>query len=486
VVAFRAGSTLGVVSAVPVSSDPAGPEQIADSLLALIGNTPLVRLRRVGRDLACDLVAKLEMLNPGGSVKDRPAVAMIDEAERQGRLKPGGTIVEPTSGNTGVGLAIVAAQRGYRCIFVMSDKMSDEKVALLRAYGAEVVVCPTAVPPEHPDSYYSVADRLTRDTPNAFRPNQYFNQANPDEHERSTGPEIWRDTGGRVTHFVAGVGTGGTITGVARYLKAQNPAVQVIAADPEGSVFSGGTGRPYLVEGVGEDFWPPTYEPGLVDRTVMVTDAESFAAARRVTQEEGLLVGGSCGTAVHAALVVGAELGPEALVVVLLPDSGRGYLSKVFNDEWMRRFGFLTQDGPTAGDVLAAKRVGGERPIPDLVLITPEEPARRGFALMRDLGVSQLVVSVTKELPLAAKEVSGTLSELQLMDKAFRDPSVLDRPVGQVMEPAMPMIGVGETVSDVVDRLDTGTSVLVLDGGHPIGVLTRQDVLQFLASRAPG
>jgi cystathionine beta-synthase len=486
VAAFGAGSTLGVVSAVPVSSDPAGPEQIADSLLALIGNTPLVRLRRVGRDLACDLVAKLEMLNPGGSVKDRPAVAMIDEAERQGLLKPGGTIVEPTSGNTGVGLAIVAAQRGYRCIFVMSDKMSDEKVALLRAYGAEVVVCPTAVPPDHPDSYYSVADRLTRDTPNAFRPNQYFNQANPDEHERSTGPEIWRDTGGRVTHFVAGVGTGGTITGVARYLKAQNPAVQVIAADPEGSVFSGGTGRPYLVEGVGEDFWPPTYDPGLVDRTVMVTDAESFAAARRVTQEEGLLVGGSCGTAVHAALVVGAELGPEALVVVLLPDSGRGYLSKVFNDEWMTRFGFLMQGGPTAGDVLAAKRVGGERPIPDLVLITPEEPARRGFALMRDLGVSQLVVSVTKELPLAAKEVSGTLSELQLMDKAFRDPSVLDRPVGQVMEPAMPMIGVGETVSDVVDRLDTGTSVLVLDGGHPIGVLTRQDVLQFLASRAPG
>jgi cystathionine beta-synthase len=486
VVAFRAGSTLGVVSAAPVPSDPAGPEQIADSPLALIGNTPLVRLRRVGRDLACDLAAKLEMLNPGGSVKDRPAVAMIDEAERQGLLKPGGTIVEPTSGNTGVGLAIVAAQRGYRCIFVMSDKMSDEKVALLRAYGAEVVVCPTAVPPDHPDSYYSVADRLTRDTPNAFRPNQYFNQANPDEHERSTGPEIWRDTGGRVTHFVAGVGTGGTITGVARYLKAQNPAVQVIAADPEGSVFSGGTGRPYLVEGVGEDFWPPTYDPGLVDRTVMVTDAESFAAARRVTQEEGLLVGGSCGTAVHAALVVGAELGPEALVVVLLPDSGRGYLSKVFNDEWMTRFGFLMQGGPTAGDVLAAKRVGGERPIPDLVLITPEEPARRGFALMRDLGVSQLVVSVTKELPLAAKEVSGTLSELQLMDKAFRDPSVLDRPVGQVMEPAMPMIGVGETVSDVVDRLDTGTSVLVLDGGHPIGVLTRQDVLQFLASRAPG
>ena len=459
---------------------------IAESLLALVGNTPLVRLGRVGRDLSCDLVAKVELFNPGGSVKDRPAVAMIDEAERAGLLQPGGTIVEPTSGNTGVGLAIVAAQRGYRCIFVMSDKMSDEKVALLRAYGAEVVVCPTAVPPEHPDSYYSVADHLTRDTPNAFRPNQYYNQANPAEHERSTGPEIWAQTAGRITHFVAGVGTGGTITGVARYLKRQNPAVQIIAADPEGSVFSGGTGRPYLVEGVGEDFWPPTYDPTVVDRTIMVSDAQSFAAARRVTREEGLLIGGSCGTAVHAALVVGADLGPEHLVVVLLPDSGRGYLSKIFNDQWMKRFGFLIEDGPTAGDVLGAKRAGGDQTMPDLVLIRPDEPARRGFAFMRDLGVSQLVVSVSTEPPFAVKEVSGMLSELELMDKVFRDPSVLDRPVAEVMESAMPMVGIGETVSDIVDRLDAGTSVLIIDGGHPVGVVTRQDVLQFLASRAPG
>jgi cystathionine beta-synthase len=461
--------------------------EIAETLLDLVGNTPLVRLRRVGSGLACDLVAKVELLNPGGSVKDRPAIAMIDEAERAGLLQPGGTIVEPTSGNTGVGLAIVAAQRGYQCVFVMSDKMSDEKVALLRAYGAEVVVCPTAVPPEHPDSYYSVADRLTNEITGAYRPNQYYNQANPAEHERSTGPEIWRQTAGRVTHFVAGIGTGGTITGVARYLKAQNPDVQIIGADPEGSVYSGGTGRPYLVEGVGEDFWPPTFDPTVVDRTVMVSDAESFAAARRVTREEGLLIGGSCGTAVHAALVVGAELGPEHLVVVLLPDSGRGYLSKVFNDEWMTRFGFLRSDGPTAGDVLEAKRAAaGDREIPDLVLVTPEDPARRGFALMRDLGVSQLVVSVTTELPLAAKEVSGTLSELALMDKAFRDPSVLDRRVGDLMEPAMPMVGIGETVSDVVDRLDAASSVLVLDGGHPIGLLTRSDVLSFLAARSPG
>jgi cystathionine beta-synthase len=410
---------------------------------------------------------------------------MIDAAEREGLLAPGGTIVEPTSGNTGVGLAIVAAHRGYRCIFVMSDKMSDEKVALLRAYGAEVVVCPTAVPPEHPDSYYSVADRLTRETPGAFRPDQYSNPHNPAEHARSTGPEIWRQTDGRVTHFVAGVGTGGTITGVARYLQAQNPAVKIIGADPEGSVFSGGTGRPYLVEGVGEDFWPTTFDPALVDQVIKVSDAESFAAARRVTREEGLLIGGSGGTAVHAALVVGRDLRPDAIVVVLLPDSGRGYLSKVFNDDWMSEFGFLRADGPVAGDVLAAKRASArDDAFPELVIITPEEPARRGVKLMHELGVSQVVVAVTDELPLAAKEVSGTLSELQLMDKAFRDPSVLERPVGEVMEAPMPMVGIGEPVTDVVEALDRGPSVLVLDGGHPVGVLTRQDVLGFLATKA--
>ena len=334
-----------------------------DSLLDLVGNTPLVRLGRVGRDLECDLLAKVELFNPGGSVKDRPAVAMIDAAERDGLLRPGGTIVEPTSGNTGVGLAIVAAQRGYRCIFVMSDKMSEEKIALLRAYGAEVVVCPTAVPPEHPASYYSVADRLTRETPGAFRPDQYSNPANPAEHERSTGPEIWRQTDGprhalrrrrrhRRHHHRRR----------RAYLKAQNPDVQIVGADPEGSVYSGGTGRPYLVEGVGEDFWPTTYDPSVVDRIVEVSDAESFAAARRVTREEGLLIGGSCGTAVHAALVVGAELGPDAVVVVLLPDSGRGYLSKIFNDGWMTRYGFLRARG--ADRRRRARREGRRHPRP--------------------------------------------------------------------------------------------------------------------------
>src|SRR5690348_15757405 len=374
--------------------------QVANSILDLVGNTPLARLPKLiaAEGIRCDLLAKVELVNPGGSVKDRIAITMIDAAEKAGLLKPGGTIVEPTSGNTGAGLAIVAAQRGYRCIFVLSDKMSDEKAALLRAYGAEVVVCPTAVPPEDPRSYYSTAERLVRETPGAFRPDQYSNPANPLAHEMTTGPEIWTQTDGRVTHFVAGIGTGGTISGVARYLKRQNPAVQIIGADPEGSVYSGGSGRPYLTEGVGEDFWPTTFDPSLVDRVVMVSDADAFGTARRVTREEGLLIGGSCGTAVHAALEVGRELGPDAVVVVLLPDSGRNYLSKVFNDQWMFDMGFLRAAGTIAGDVLAAK---GDA-TPALVLITPDEPVRRAITLMHDTGVSQLIVSVSTELPLAA------------------------------------------------------------------------------------
>ncbi|MCU1430050.1 MAG: cystathionine beta-synthase [Actinomycetia bacterium] len=457
---------------------------VADSVLDLVGNTPLVRLGKLAATdgLRCDFLAKVELTNPGGSVKDRVAITMIDAAEKAGLLKPGGTIVEPTSGNTGAGLAIVAAQRGYHCIFVMSDKMSDEKAALLRAYGAEVVVCPTAVPPEDPRSYYSTAERLVRETPGAFRPDQYSNPANPLAHELGTGPEIWRQTAARVTHFVAGIGTGGTITGVGRFLKRENPDVQIIGADPEGSVYSGGNGRPYLTEGVGEDFWPTTFDPSLVDRVVMVSDADAFLTARRVTREEGLLMGGSCGTAVYAALEVGRELGPDAVVVVLLPDSGRNYLSKVFNDQWMFDMGFLRSDGITAGDVLAGK--GDETPA--LVLITPDQPVRRAIGLMRQTGVSQLIVSVTTELPLAAKEVTGAVHELELMDRAYRDPGVVDRPVTDIMTPPMPMIGVGEPVNRLVACLDQGPAVLVLEGGHPIGVVTRSDVLAFMATRTPG
>ena len=460
---------------------PNEPMDVADSILDLVGNTPLVRLRRLSEaeNLRCTLLAKVETMNPGGSVKDRVAIAMVDAAERDGLLLSGGTIVEPTSGNTGAGLAIVAAQRGYKCIFVMSDKMSDEKIALLRSYGAEVVVCPTAVPPEDPRSYYSTAERLVRETPGAFRPDQYSNAANPLAHERTTGPEIWEQTRGRVTHFVAGVGTGGTITGVGRALKSRNPGVQIVGADPSGSVYSGGTGRPYLVEGVGEDFWPTTFDRSVVDRVVEVTDADSFLTARRVTREEGLHIGGSGGTAVHAALEIARPLEPEAVVVVLVPDSGRSYLTKIFDDQWMFEMGFLRGEGLVAGDVLTAKGHG----MPALVLVLPDETVRDAITVMRETGVSQVVVSVTKELPLAAKEVVGTLRELELMDLAFRDPEVLEQPISELMSPPMPMMGIGEPIARMVECLEQGPSVLVLDGGHPIGVLTRSDVLSFLAGR---
>ncbi|HSL57758.1 MAG TPA: pyridoxal-phosphate dependent enzyme, partial [Acidimicrobiales bacterium] len=413
------------------------------------------------------------------SVKDRPAIAMIDEAERAGLLQPGGTIIEPTSGNTGVGLAIVAAQRGYRCVFVMTDKVAAEKVALLRAYGAEVVVCPVAVAPDDPRSYYSTAERLVTETPGAFRPNQYFNPVNPLAHERTTGPEIWDQTDGRITHFVAGAGTGGTISGVGRYLKAQNPDVRIIAADPEGSVYSGGSGRPYLVEGVGEDFWPPTYDPSVVDEVIAVSDADSFAMARRAAREEGLLIGGSCGTAVVAALRVAERAGPDDLVVVLIPDSGRGYLSKIFDDDWMASFGFLRADGPTVGDVISAK-VGG---VPPLVYVEPDDTAREAVRRMHEHGLSQLPVA-NGEMPLAAAEVMGAVDELRLMERAFTSAGVLDQPVQDLMGPPLPTIGAGQPVEAAVAMLDSAPALLVLDGGRPRTVISRADVLTYLSPDA--
>jgi cystathionine beta-synthase len=353
--------------------------EVFDSVVAAIGNTPLVRLERLGRGLQGTLLAKLELLNPGGSVKDRIGLRMIEAAERAGRLKPGGTIVEPTSGNTGVGLAIAAAIKGYRCIFTMPDKMSQEKISLLRAYGAEVVIAPTAVPPESPLSYYRVADRLTEEIPGAFQPNQYFNQENPQAHYDTTGPEIWRQTAGRVTHFVAGVGTGGTITGTGRYLKEQNPDVVVVGADPEGSLYTGDSARPYLVEGIGEDFWPESFDPTVVDRWVTVSDRDSFLTARRCTREEGILVGGSAGTALWAALEVGREMGPDDVMVVILPDSGRSYLSKLYNDSWMIENGFLDRPGTQAriGEVLAEKR-RVEPEIPDVAADLRHQPGTGG------------------------------------------------------------------------------------------------------------
>ena len=457
---------------------------VAESPLDLIGHTPMVRLGQIGAGLTCDLVAKLETTNPGGSSKDRPALTMVLAAEEEGLLSPGSTIIEPTSGNTGVGLAIVAAQRGYRCIFVMSDKMAPEKIDVLRAYGAEVVVCPTAVPPEHPDSYYSTAERLTRETPNSFRPDQYSNPHNPRAHYETTGPEIWEQTRGHVTHFVAGAGTGGTISGVSRYLKERNPAIRVIAADPTGSVYSGGAGRPYLTEGVGEDFWPKNYDPSLVDEVIAVSDADAFAMAREVTRREGLLIGGSGGTAVAAALRVASDLPAEAVVVVLIPDSGRGYLSKVFNDEWMTEYGFLRpHDAADAGDVLASKSARAAQGLADLVLVTEDVLVRDAIALMREKDVSQLLVTVTDELPLAAKEVSGSLSELGVLEATTRDTSVLDLRVKEIADAPLPMVGVGVSVTALTRELSSSPGVLVLDGGHPVGVLTRSDLLSFLEQR---
>lgn len=467
-------------SGIPVRplSDPGTAMEVSDSLLDLVGNTPLVRLDRIGRELSCHLLAKLEFLNPGGSVKDRPALAMIDAAEAAGLLKEGGTIVEPTSGNTGVGLAVVAARRGYRCVFVMPDKIAAEKIDLLRAYGAEVLVCPTTVAPDHPDSYYSVSDRLVSEIPGAYKPDQYSNPANPDAHQASTGPEIWRQTGGRVSHFVAGIGTGGTITGVSRFLKSVNPDVQIVGADPQGSVYSGGTGRPYLVEGIGEDFWPTAYDPKAVDRVVAVSDRDSFSTARSVTREEGILVGGSAGTAIWAALEVARPLGPEQVVVVLIPDSGRGYLSKLYNDAWMADFGFLRAGGQSVADVLASKG----RQLPPLVHVHPDETVQSVIELLREYGVSQVPV-VKAEPPLSAAEVLGAVQDRELLEAAFHDPGMLSRPVGEVMGPPLPTVGSGAALELAVARMERSGAVLVLDDGHPVGIITRSDVLGTMLGR---
>jgi cystathionine beta-synthase len=451
---------------------------IADSVLDLIGGTPLVRLTRVTEGIACPVVAKVETTNPGGSVKDRPALAMIEAAEQEGILQPGSTIIEATSGNTGVGLAIVAAQRGYKCVFVMTDKVSVEKVDLLKAYGAEVIVCPVDVAPEDPRSYYLTAERLVNENPKAFRPNQYSNPVNPESHYLTTGPEIWDQTDGRVTHFVAGAGTGGTLCGVGKYLKEQNPNVKIIAADPEGSVYSGGDGRPYLVEGVGEDFWPETYDPSLVDKVIAVSDAQSFYRAREVSRKEGLLIGGSCGTAVDVALTVAAELTEDDLVVVLLPDSGRGYLSKIFNDEWMMKYGFLRGKGPNLMEVLRAK----DSDIPNLVYVQPDDPITKAIELLHEYSISRIVVGQGK-FPLSAAEIKGTIDEIHLQNKSFDD-GFLQMKCSEVMSPPLNSVGSGESIESVLLKLEQDQTLIVMDKGRPAGIISPSDVLSYLQSMA--
>jgi cystathionine beta-synthase len=452
---------------------------IKESILETIGETPLVRLSRVAPDVRTPIVAKVELFNPGGSIKDRVAVKLIEAAERDGRLKPGGTIIEPTSGNTGTGLAIAACLKGYRVIAVMPDKMSKEKIDLLRAYGAEVVVSPTDVDPESPQSYYRVADRLTEEIPGAFQPNQYANPANPETHYLATGPELWRQSGGKVTHLVVGVGTGGTITGMGRFLKEQNPAIQVIGADPVGSIFSGDEVHPYLVEGVGEDFWPATFDPAIVDRYVRVSDRDSFLTARNLVKTEGLLAGGSCGTALFAALTVARELDdPDAMVAVVLPDGGRPYLSKVYNDAWMRQYGFLeAPGGRTVADVLMAKHGAGE--IPPLVTVDTHQRVRDAISLLHAHSVSQLPV-VSSHDPLS---VVGSIGERGLLRRAADDPGVLGAQIVDVMEPPFPAVSTTDPAREAVELLTgEGQALLVTDDGKPAGIVTRADLLESLVS----
>jgi cystathionine beta-synthase len=452
------------------------------TVLDLVGETPLVRLQRLAPEDGPTVLAKLEYLNPGGSVKDRIGLKMIEEAERDGRLKPGGTIVEPTSGNTGVGLAIVAALRGYRCVFVMPDKVAEEKRALLRAYGADVVVCPTAVEPESPESYYSVSNRLAEEIPGAFKPDQYSNRANPEAHYETTGPELWEQTDGQIDAIVFSVGTGGTITGTARYLKERKPDLLVVGADPEGSIFSQPENvHTYLVEGIGEDFWPDTYEPSVVDEYVTVSDGDSFRTARRLAREEGLLVGGSGGTAVWAMLQVAERFGPEATIVTLIPDSGRGYLSKFYDDNWLLEHGFLERGAPaTIEEVLAFKRQE-EPAIPELVTVETQQKVGEAIDLMQRYSISQLPVVRDGEFGTLA-DVIGSLQDRDLLDRVFKNPDALHEDVANAMQPPLPAVDVDDSLSEVFATLTGRTkAVVVARGGKPVGVLTRSDLLEYLA-----
>ena len=468
----------------------------AESILELIGNTPLVRLTRVTRELGPvamqpRILAKLELLNPGGSVKDRIGMPMIEAAERDGLLRPGGTIIEPTSGNTGHGLAIAAALKGYRCIFVMADKQSVEKQALLRAYGAEVVLCPTNVAPESPESYYSVAARLARDIPGAFKPDQYWNMNNPEAHYRTTGPEIWRQTEGAITHLVVATGTGGTVTGTGRYLKEQRPDLVVIGGDPEGSVLSGDTARPYLTEGIGEDFFPGTYDPAIVDRWERVSDKDAFAAARRITREEGILAGESCGTALVATLAVARELmagGADAsgkVIVVIFPDGGRNYLSKLYNDEWMRVNGLLgsaTREA-TVRDVI--KNGHRDEELPSVVLARTTDRVGAAIDLLQLYGISQLPVSEAPEGE-HIEAIVGSVSEKGLLDRTYRDPSVVQRTIGEVMDKPLPTVDGPASLDGAFALLSDGApAVLVVEEGRAAGVVTKLDLLEYLAHRDP-
>jgi cystathionine beta-synthase len=446
-----------------------------ENVLELIGNTPLVKLNRIAAGVKPLVLAKMEMLNPGGSVKDRIGVHMLDAAEREGKLKKGGTIVEPTSGNTGVGLAQAAALRGYKCVFVMPDKMSQEKIRLLKAYGAEVVITPTAVPKESPESYYSVADRLSRELPNAFQPNQYANPRNPEAHYLTTGPEIWDQTGGRIDVFVAGMGTGGTISGVAKYLKERNPKIKIVGVDPEGSLYTTKDMRPYKIEGIGEDFIPATIDLSLIDEMMVVSDRDAFITARHLARQEGILCGGSCGAAIFGALKYAQRMEAGQTMVVLLPDTGRNYLSRYFSDEYMKENGFWDDnESISVGELLENKPNGG---VAGSVLLTvgAEEAVTAAIEMMKRHSISQLPVMRNNVLV-------GTLQENALMNRIFEDASTLKAKVEEVMSEALPVITQDCSISSVYQLLLNGRpAVLVIDReSRPCGIVTKIDMIEHI------
>jgi cystathionine beta-synthase len=465
-----------------VRDDTHGDMCYYDSILELMGNTPLVRLSRIARDVPPLVLAKMEMLNPGGSVKDRIGPALIEQCERAGLLRPGGTIIEPTSGNTGHGLALAAALKGYHCIFVMTDKVSEEKRSLLRAYGAEVVICPSSVTHESPEHYKNVAHRLASEIPGACCPDQYSNPANPETHYRTTGPEIWRATAGRLTAFVAGIGTGGTISGTGRYLKEQNPNIKIIGADPPGSVYSGDTPGPYKVEGIGMEIFPPNYDRTIVDEVFRIDDRTSFNMARRLAREEGILAGGSAGTALAAALQCARRLTPSDVVVVLLPDTGRGYLSKQFNDTWMRENNMLVMsenEEPTLRDVLTYRRTHvGTMPL--VVSIAPNDSLAEAVSLLRRYGISQMPVmengrmvgSLTENLLLRYLASGEELSHATVSD--LQGPPFSTMPADALAQEAYTLFSAGHT------------AVAVMSGNTLEGIVTKSDLLDFWAHNRIG